>query len=122
MKKVAILFLLVMAASTVLVAADRASIKEAHLETLEQDNCGRRGRGRGRDDSNSNSNRSGGSVASGEARNVALKAVPGDIIKEEFERENGRAVYEFYIRKTNGSVFEVYVDAETLKVVKIERR
>lgn len=87
------------------------------------DNQNRR-RGRGRDDSDRsrhNSNRS-ESSSSAEARAAALRAVPGTIVKEEFERRNGRPIFEFYIRKNNGDTFEVYVDAETGDIIKTEWR
>jgi uncharacterized membrane protein YkoI len=89
----------------------------------QNDNQDRRRR-RGRDDSDRsrhNSNRT-ESSSSAEARRSALRAVPGTIVKEEFEQRNGRSIFEFYIRKNNGEVFEVYVDAETNEVIKIERR
>jgi uncharacterized membrane protein YkoI len=57
-----------------------------------------------------------------EARKIALEAVNGSIIKEEYESKRGRSVYEFYIRKNDGSVFEVYVDAGSGRVVKIESK
>ncbi|HMS08236.1 MAG TPA: PepSY domain-containing protein [Pyrinomonadaceae bacterium] len=122
MKKLAALFLFVLVLSTALVAAEGAAIGGATVDREGQDNRGRRGRGRGRDDSNSNSDRNRGDIAPPEARKAALEAIPGEIIKEEFERENGRQIYEFYIRRPDGIVFEVYVDAATLKVVKVERR
>ncbi|MBK6751098.1 MAG: PepSY domain-containing protein [Pyrinomonadaceae bacterium] len=70
--------------------------------------------------SNGNSRRSSGSITIEQARNVAVKAVPGEILKEEFENERGRSVYEFYIRKSSGDVYEVYIDAGSAKVIKVE--
>ena len=127
MKKIAALFLFTLLASATIVAGDAWIVDRAVISGHDQDNRGHRSRGRGRDDansnsnSNSNSNRSGG-IASADARRAALDAVPGEIIKEEYEHEDGRAVYEFYIRKADGGAYEVYVDARTAKVVKIERR
>ncbi|MDM7923628.1 MAG: PepSY domain-containing protein [Pyrinomonadaceae bacterium] len=121
MKKIAALFLFTLLASGTLVAADTWVIGKTNINDHDQDNRGRRGRGRDDWNSNSNSNRSGG-IASADARRAALDAVPGEIIKEEYENESGRAVYEFYIRKGDGRVYEVYVDAGTAKVVKIERK
>jgi uncharacterized membrane protein YkoI len=57
-----------------------------------------------------------------QARKVALEAVAGTILEEEYESKRGRNVYEFYIRKSDGSVYEVFVDADTGKVVKIESK
>ena len=97
----------------------------------------RRGRGRGRDDANghdgnrssnnSNSNssrsdRSASAISVGNARAIAIKAVPGTIVKEEFEQKRGRWVYEFYIRENGGETFEVYVDAHTGDIVKTEQK
>lgn len=128
MKKIAALFLLTLASATVFAAADVSSAASVGtVYASDQDN--RRRRGRGNDDSNSNnnsnsnsnSNRSGSTPSAENARRAALEAVPGEIVKEEFEREHGRSIWEFYIRKSDGSTFEVYVDADTGKVVKIER-
>jgi uncharacterized membrane protein YkoI len=103
----------------------------------QDDNNKRRGRGHGRDDSNrhngnrnsnnsnsnsSNANRSGSQISSVKARVIALRAVPGTIVKGEFEEKNGRSIYEFYVRKNSGETFEVYVDAETGDIVKNERK
>lgn len=93
-------------------------------------------RGRGRDDSNrhngnrnsnnsnsnsSNSNRRSGSpISPAKARAIALQAVPGTVMKDEFKEKNGRSIYEFYIRKDSGETFELYVDAETGDIIKRE--
>ena len=100
----------------------------------QNDNRNRR-RGRGCDDSNrnghnsnssnsnsSNSGKSRSSISSSEARAAGLRAVPGTIVKEEFEQGNGRSIFELYIRTDSGETFEVYVDAETGDIVKTERR
>ncbi len=70
--------------------------------------------------SNDTSRRSTGSITFEQARNIALRAVPGEILKEELENERGRSIYEFYIRKSSGDVYEVYVDAGSSKVIKVE--
>lgn len=51
---------------------------------------------------------------------AAEKAVPGQVVGVEIERRKGRLVYEFKIIAAGGRVREVYVDAATLEVVKIE--
>jgi len=94
-------------------------------------------RGRRRDDGNSNSSnansnsnsgssnnsgRTSGEIGLEQARSIALQAIPGLVLKEEIEREHGRSNFEFYIRKAGGDVYEVYVDAATGKVVKVERK
>lgn len=51
---------------------------------------------------------------------AAEKAVPGQIVGVEIERRKGRLVYEFKIIAAGGRVREVYVDAATLDIVKVE--
>lgn len=46
--------------------------------------------------------------------------LPGRIIATEFEREAGTYVYEFKVVDTRGRVREVYVDATTGRILKIE--
>ncbi len=105
----------------------------------DQDRGRGRGRGRGRDDGNSSysnsrsnsnsransnsSSRSGSArISFAQARRTALRSVSGSVVKSEFENRRGRPVYEFYIRKSSGQVFEVYVDAVNGRVIKTERR
>ncbi|MBE9504647.1 MAG: PepSY domain-containing protein [Proteobacteria bacterium] len=52
-----------------------------------------------------------------EATAIATEAVPGDVIKVEFERGN----YEVKIRTTNGLRKEVYIDGRSGEVLKIKR-
>ena len=56
------------------------------------------------------------------ARRTALARVPGQVIEEELEDEDGRWVYEFDIRPTRPGAAdqEVVVDANTGQVVKVE--
>lgn len=51
---------------------------------------------------------------------VVAKAVPGPVIEVEVERKHGRLVYELKIITERGRVREVYVDASTLEILKIE--
>ena len=53
-----------------------------------------------------------------QARKIALETISGQIVKVELESKRGRSIYEFYIRKGNGKMFEVYVDAATGRIVK----
>jgi hypothetical protein len=115
-----------------------AENKREKASTVQDDRNDNRRRGRGRDESgrgrgsddrysNSNSNsdsnsRSGDSVSRREARAAALRRVDGTIIKEEFEQRRGRRYFEFYIRATGGDMYEVYVDADSGSVFKVERR
>jgi uncharacterized membrane protein YkoI len=55
------------------------------------------------------------------ARQTALAQVPGQVVEEEVEEEDGRWVYEFDIVTAAGApVKEVVVDADTGQVVKVE--
>jgi uncharacterized membrane protein YkoI len=51
---------------------------------------------------------------------VVEKAAPGRVVKVEVERRQGRIVYELKIVEPNGRVREVYIDATTLEILKIE--
>jgi hypothetical protein len=57
-----------------------------------------------------------------DARVTALRQVPGTVIAEELERENGKTVYSFEIKPTAGNEAnkEVKVDGETGAVSKVE--
>lgn len=55
-----------------------------------------------------------------EARQIALKQVPGDITEEELEQEKGRWVYSFDIRPSSGPEMEVEIDANTGEVLEVE--
>lgn len=55
-----------------------------------------------------------------EIQAAAEKIMQGQIVGVEIERRKGRLVYEFKIIVTGGRVREVYVDAATLDIVKIE--
>lgn len=55
-----------------------------------------------------------------EAQAVAEKAMPGRVVGVKYERRKERHVYEFKIIVKGGRVREVYVDATTLAVVKVE--
>ncbi len=54
------------------------------------------------------------------AAEIAVQAVPGEIIEIELEIENGRLVYEIDILTSFG-VYEVEVDAYTGEIIEIER-
>jgi uncharacterized membrane protein YkoI len=57
---------------------------------------------------------------SDKAEKVALKKVPGEVIKKEVKKEKGKMIYSFEIKKKDGKIFEVEVDAKTNKVLKVE--
>ena len=46
--------------------------------------------------------------------------VRGEVVGVEFERENGRWVYEFKVIDTKGRLLEVYIDARTGTVISLE--
>ncbi|MDH3664023.1 MAG: PepSY domain-containing protein [Alphaproteobacteria bacterium] len=48
--------------------------------------------------------------------------IPGEIIDVEFEKEDGIWVYEIYVVDKNGNLLEVFVDASTGSILKIEGR
>lgn len=56
------------------------------------------------------------------ARQTALARVPGQVIEEELEDEDGRSVYEFDIQPSQSGtpVQEVVVDANTGQILKVE--
>lgn len=53
-----------------------------------------------------------------EARAIALKRVPGTIIEEDLEKENGKLQYSFDVKDKNGKIFDIEIDAKTGKVLK----
>jgi hypothetical protein len=61
-------------------------------------------------------------VSMNDARGTALREVPGTVVGEELERENGKSVYSFEIKPTAASegTKEVKVDAETGSITAIE--
>ena len=46
--------------------------------------------------------------------------IPGEVVKVEIEREDGVWVYELKIVAKDGRFLEVYVDAKTARIIKIE--
>ena len=46
--------------------------------------------------------------------------VPGEVVGVEFEREDGKWVYEFKVIDSRGRLLEVYVDAQTGEVLSME--
>ncbi|QRM54172.1 PepSY domain-containing protein [Sinorhizobium sp. BG8] len=48
------------------------------------------------------------------------KEIAGDIIEIEFEREDGRYIYELEIIQPSGQIVEVDVDASTMQILKRE--
>ncbi len=48
--------------------------------------------------------------------------LPGEIVRVELERKNGRWLYEFRIVDHQGRVFEVLVDARTAEIVRTQEK
>lgn len=61
-------------------------------------------------------------VSMNDARATALRQIPGTVVSEELERENGKSVYSFELKPTaaSGANQEVKVDAETGSITRIE--
>ncbi len=55
-----------------------------------------------------------------QAREAASKRVAGKIEDAELEKEAGKLIYSFDIRNQKGTISEVWVDAKTGKVIKVE--
>lgn len=55
-----------------------------------------------------------------EAMNIALRQVPGEIVKVELEHEKGILVYEVDIVTAQGVKYEVVVDANTGTILAVE--
>jgi len=50
---------------------------------------------------------------------IALQRIPGQVMKVEFDYENGFLVYEIVIRNPSG-VYEVHVNAASGQIIKVE--
>lgn len=55
-----------------------------------------------------------------QAREIALKRMPGTIAEGELEKEKGKLVYSFDIRVENGKIMEVWVDAKDGKILRAD--
>lgn len=51
---------------------------------------------------------------------AALRAVPGEVLEVELERDDGRLLYEVEILARNGRVRTVILDARTARVLEVE--
>ncbi len=54
-----------------------------------------------------------------QARKIALERVNGEVVEEEFEKENGKMVYGFEIKEASGKVMEVKIDAVTGNIISV---
>ena len=58
-----------------------------------------------------------------QAKDIALKKHPGTIVETEFEIEaDGRASYEFDIKKADGQEVKIEIDAETGKIAEDDEK
>lgn len=55
-----------------------------------------------------------------QAKEIALKRVPGTITEQDLEKEKGRLQYAFDIKDANGKVWDVEIDAITGDILKAE--
>lgn len=56
----------------------------------------------------------------GEVLEAARKAVPGDVVKVELERDDGRWIYEIKVLTGEGERREVEIDGSSLKILEID--
>ncbi|WP_083573880.1 PepSY domain-containing protein [Rossellomorea aquimaris] len=59
-------------------------------------------------------------ITESQAKEIALKQIQGTVVKVELETDNGVQVYEVDV-KTPTKLFEVKIDANTGKVLKVEK-
>lgn len=53
-------------------------------------------------------------------QDIALGAVPGEVVRVDLEEEHGKDIYEFKILAASGRVIELEIDAATGKILKQE--
>jgi uncharacterized membrane protein YkoI len=53
---------------------------------------------------------------------VVRRRVPGDVVKVEVERHDGRWLYEIRVVDPKGRVFEIYVDAANATIERIKEK
>lgn len=56
----------------------------------------------------------------GKAIDLAIRRVPGDVLKVELENEDGRFVYEVKVLAADGRVREIKLDAQDGSLIEIE--
>lgn len=83
----------------------------------------RRGRGRGRGGDHDDAREAyehGEALPLAQILPLALRAVPGEVLEVELEREHGRLVYEIEILARTGRVRKVILDARTGAILSVE--
>lgn len=56
-----------------------------------------------------------------DAISIAMEQIPGEIVKIELDTENGTLVYEVDIITAQGIKYEMDIDAQTGRIINIER-
>lgn len=56
-----------------------------------------------------------------DAMEIALEQIPGEVVKAELDTENGTLVYEVDIINMQGLKYEIVIDTQTGRIVKLER-
>jgi hypothetical protein len=59
-------------------------------------------------------------ITESEAKDIAVKKVKGEVVGVILENDDGKAVYEVIV-KSAGTVYEVEIDANTGKVLEVEK-
>ncbi len=59
-------------------------------------------------------------ITMAQAKEIALKRVPGTITDQELEKEKGKLLYSFDVKDANGKSFDVEIDAKTGAILKVE--
>lgn len=89
----------------------------------------KRGRGRGGDDDDhawsdheeaDRARQSGEILPLNEILDDVQKQYPGEVVGVKFEKEDGVWVYEFKMVMPDGRYVEIYVDAKTKQIIKVE--
>ena len=57
-------------------------------------------------------------ITMAQAKEIALKRIPGTITEEDLEMERGRLQYAFDVKDANGKVYDVEIDAKTGEILK----
>jgi uncharacterized membrane protein YkoI len=55
-----------------------------------------------------------------QATEIALKRVPGEVKESEIEKEKGKLIWSFDIQTSEGKIFDVEIDANSGRVLKVE--
>lgn len=55
-----------------------------------------------------------------DAMSIATEQIPGEVVKVELDREDGILIYEIEIVNTQGIKYEVEIDAQTGRILKMQ--